>query len=392
MAGSTGTTPAGSARSGATSAAKASRSAWLAGRAPSISSRQTSSSGRRSASSIGRVLAVVVEALVAADVADLGVGHDHALQPSGHLRRTDLGHPHEVAERHDADQLAAPDHRHVAVARARASVARATRGSRSTLDGVDRVGHDVADREVAEVLGRGDPDDVALGHDADGAGAVDDHDRADPLVVHALHDVLERLGGQCADRRVCSSRSRSLIVSIVRSRRDVVNVDYDQPMRTLTAAEAAKRLGVKVETLYAYVSRGVLRSTPRPRRPVEPVRRRRRGGHRPAGSTAAGEPAARRSRSRSTPTSPRSTATLFASEATTPSSWRPRPRSNRSRSCSGPVPSRSRARGPGPLCRWPCPRAAASATGSGSRSTWRRWAIPRGATSGPRPSPPAGGR
>jgi citrate synthase len=32
-------------------------------------------------------------------------------------------------------------------------------------------------------------------------------------------------------------------------------------MRTLTAAEAAKRLGVKVETVYAYVSRGVLRST-----------------------------------------------------------------------------------------------------------------------------------
>ena len=52
IAGSTGTTLAGSARKGATSAAKTSRSAWLAGRAPSISRRQTSSSGRRSASSI----------------------------------------------------------------------------------------------------------------------------------------------------------------------------------------------------------------------------------------------------------------------------------------------------------------------------------------------------
>ena len=64
----------------------------------------------------GRVLAVVVEALVAADVADLGVGDDHALQAAGHLGRPDLGDAHEVAQRHDADQLAARDHRHVAVA------------------------------------------------------------------------------------------------------------------------------------------------------------------------------------------------------------------------------------------------------------------------------------
>ena len=171
IAGSTGTTLAGSARKGATSAAKTSRSAWLAGRAPSI--KQAPDVLERS--TLGqldrRVLAVVVEALVAADVAHLGVGHDHALQPSGHLRRTDLGHPHEVAERHDADQLAAPDHRHVAVA----ALPHPSEGDARVeveLDGVDRVGHDVADREVAEVLGRGDPDDVALGHDADGAGAV----------------------------------------------------------------------------------------------------------------------------------------------------------------------------------------------------------------------------
>jgi citrate synthase len=42
----------------------------------------------------------------------------------------------------------------------------------------------------------------------------------------------------------------------------VVNVDYHQSMRTLTTVETARRLGVKAETVYAYVSRGVLRSMP----------------------------------------------------------------------------------------------------------------------------------
>jgi citrate synthase len=39
-----------------------------------------------------------------------------------------------------------------------------------------------------------------------------------------------------------------------------INVDYRQPMALLTTRQAAHRLGVKVETLYAYVSRGLLRS------------------------------------------------------------------------------------------------------------------------------------
>ena len=47
------------------------------------------------------VLAVVVEALLAADVADLRLGHDDALEPGGRLdggrvdHRLDLGHPHQ---------------------------------------------------------------------------------------------------------------------------------------------------------------------------------------------------------------------------------------------------------------------------------------------------------
>ena len=39
----------------------------------------------------------------------------------------------------------------------------------------------------------------------------------------------------------------------------LINVDYDQCMSTLTADQVARRLGVKRETVYAYVSRGVLR-------------------------------------------------------------------------------------------------------------------------------------
>src|SRR5690349_8130574 len=55
-----------------------------------------------------RVLAVVVEALVPTDVADLCLGDDHALEALGHVdgrarQRRELRHPHEVAHRDDAD-------------------------------------------------------------------------------------------------------------------------------------------------------------------------------------------------------------------------------------------------------------------------------------------------
>ena len=35
----------------------------------------------------------------------------------------------------------------------------------------------------------------------------------------------------------------------------------------LTAAEAAERLGISITTLYAYVSRGLIRSFPDPKNP-----------------------------------------------------------------------------------------------------------------------------
>jgi citrate synthase len=76
----------------------------------------------------------------------------------------------------------------------------------------------------------------------------------------------------------------------------------NQPSEVLTAAEAARVLGVKVETLYAYASRGLLRSTPGPKGPgrrylrsdVERLKARSdaRAGHGPvaAGALRWGEP------------------------------------------------------------------------------------------------------
>src|SRR5688572_16175978 len=76
----------------------------------------------------------------------------------------------------------------------------------------------------------------------------------------------------------------------------------NQRSETLTAREAARRLGVKLETLYAYASRGLLRSVPaergRGRRyPVSDVERLKartdaRAGHGPvaAGALRWGEP------------------------------------------------------------------------------------------------------
>ncbi|MGH8982045.1 MAG: citrate synthase, partial [Acidimicrobiales bacterium] len=60
--------------------------------------------------------------------------------------------------------------------------------------------------------------------------------------------------------------------------------------RTLTTEEAARRLGVKIPTLYAYVSRGLLRSHPGPGRrgsvfdlaEVETLAARSRGGRQTA--------------------------------------------------------------------------------------------------------------
>ena len=172
---------------------------------------------------------------------------------------------------------------------------------------------------------------------------------------------LERFGHQCADGGGAHQGLDRLIVSIVRSsRRMLSTLIMINPCATMTAAEAATAArreggdGVRLRQP---------RRAPQPpcrRRPVEPVRRRRRGGHRPAWSAAAGEPPAHvRGRDRHPPHRDRRPR-AFASGATMRSSWRRPPRSNRSRSCCGPVSSRDWPSAPGPLCRWPCPRAAAS--------------------------------
>jgi len=69
----------------------------------------------------GVVLAVVVEALLATDVAHRRLGDDHALEAParlGEARVFDLqdgGQLEQVAHRHDAHQTAVVDHREVAV-------------------------------------------------------------------------------------------------------------------------------------------------------------------------------------------------------------------------------------------------------------------------------------
>ena len=72
-------------------------------------------------------------------------------------------------------------------------------------------------------------------------------------------------------------------------------------MATMTAREAAQRMGVKVETLYAYVSRGLLESHTRSRRAHERVRRRRDRGARAARPTPTEQPQHARSTCSSKP-------------------------------------------------------------------------------------------
>jgi len=54
------------------------------------------------------------------------------------------------------------------------------------------------------------------------------------------------------------SESIEVMVFSVPSPVDMINVDYGQPVQWLTTPQAARRLGVKPATIYAYVSRGLL--------------------------------------------------------------------------------------------------------------------------------------
>ena len=121
----------------------------------------------------GVVLAVVVEALLAPDVAHRGLGHDHALEArrasmapgcsTGRIWRQ-LEH---VPHRHDADELAVLDDREVAVA----VLGQAVEGLVDVHVGADRSGSGVIHSDTLAVPrstpAAADPHQVALGEDAD---------------------------------------------------------------------------------------------------------------------------------------------------------------------------------------------------------------------------------
>ena len=179
----------------------------------------------------------------------------------GARRRTDLGDAHEIAQRHDTDQLAVAGPPACGGSRARASSERVLQVE-CELDGVDRCRSSrrrpSRSPRCSAAATRRTSRSVTM---PTRSGAVDDHDRADAVVVHAPDDVLRTVRPPARSTAGVLIMVSILIAPIVRSQQGFVNVDYDQCMRTLTAAEAATRLGVKVETVYAYVSRGVLRST-----------------------------------------------------------------------------------------------------------------------------------
>ena len=94
--------------------------------------------------------------------------------------RLDLRHPHEVAHRDDADELAVVDHGDVAVAvlaeLVRTPPARTRRDRRESGSSVI---HSLTLVPLASAPDGVEAHEVALGQDADGTFAVDDDDRAD---------------------------------------------------------------------------------------------------------------------------------------------------------------------------------------------------------------------
>ena len=161
-----------------------------------------SSSGRLQREVDRAVLAVVVEAFEAADVADGRLGDDDAFETLRHLVGLGLGgldhrDAHEVAHRHDADEPRVFDDRDVAVAvlRQGRERRRALRRRGRPCTGSAVIHSDtLARRRVG--TGRGDADHVAFGEDADRPlVGVDDDDRTDVALAHAGRGVGERLGG-----------------------------------------------------------------------------------------------------------------------------------------------------------------------------------------------------
>ncbi len=229
-----------------------------------------------------RVLPVVEEALLTADVADRRLGHDHAFQSGRHVAtglggRTDAGHAEEVTQRDHPDQAGAAvalafDDRQVPV----------VMGGQARPGGVDLLvraedvrvgGHPEADAlRVGAARGGGGPQQVTLGQDPGHLPVVGDHDGSGIGFLHDAGSHGEGVGAraghggrghQGADVGVRGHGStmppHAGVVNV-----DQVNIKSVCVDRMLPSEEAARRLGVKVSTLYAYVSRGVIESHPDP--------------------------------------------------------------------------------------------------------------------------------
>ncbi len=150
-----------------------------------------------------RVLAVMEEALLAPDVAQGGLRRHDTLEPGGDLgpvfvRRTQPRHPHEVAQRHHADELVIVDHRQVPVLMVR----QAGPGGVDLFVGPEHVGvgrHPHLDGLGARRRRRGGgPQQVTLGQDAGDLAAFGDDHRADPGVAHRARP---RRPAMCRPRR-----------------------------------------------------------------------------------------------------------------------------------------------------------------------------------------------
>ena len=148
--------------------------------------------------------------------------------------RLDLGDPHQVAHRHDADEGVALDDRDVAVAVVGQRGERLLHRQRR-VDAVGVGGHQLGHLEAGgRRSGRGHAHDVALGQDADRPVAVDDDDRSERAVAHEggcggdglvgrcghhrrAHDVGHRADGGCGGHG-CSVDARSPAVTGCRAR------------------------------------------------------------------------------------------------------------------------------------------------------------------------------
>jgi hypothetical protein len=152
-----------------------------------------------------RVLPVVVEALAAAHVADLGVGHHDALQPARDLGRDagrlEVGDAHQIAQRQHSGHSTVVDDGHVPIA----ALAHAQQGLAALVGPIDRVNrhrHRLAHCDRRRAAVGVEAQHVALGHDPDGVlFVVDHHHGTDAQSMHPVDQLDEGFVGAGGDRR-----------------------------------------------------------------------------------------------------------------------------------------------------------------------------------------------